>query len=586
MKKDNFKKSLTICLIIVLFFGCNPAAKKETDKSAAAEWAEKTLAGLTLEKKVAQLICTDITGVYIPDDDPRFQSWLELAGDYGIGGFVLYGGTPHNVARLLNRLQAVAEIPVLISADFEGGPGQQVTGASEFPGNMGFAATRDEKLMYEAAKIMATEGRAMGIHLTYTPVSDVSLFPENPQESVRSFGGDLELIGRMLKAYVKGYEEMGMITTAKHFPGRGDMKPYPAHPGFNYLDKPAEELEDNEFRAFKYAVDAGVRYIMTEHVAVPSVTGGSELPASVEPKLVKGIIRDMLHFDGIITTDDLWYDHVVERFGQEEVAIKALEAGHDILLKPKDPVAAIQYISNAVREGRLRESRIDSSAYKLLYQKALLGLHKNRYVDETRIGTTVGTITHREVIQKVADKSITLLKNDNVLPLHPDKDGNIVHITLQKYNNQDEVNVLVNQMASAFGGIKNFSLRPDMDEAYYHGIEMAVKNADLVVLSFFIQRDRYGDPAPVRKKDLELIRKIIAAKPNAVIAMSYGNPHLIRKIENVPAFLCGWGEGGWYGNQKVYFDSFIRLMKGELSPTGKLPLAVSNEYQIGFGLTY
>lgn len=576
---------LTGLLLLALFClltGCTENTKDRHDSSA--DWAKTTLTGLTLEKKVAQLICTDISGNYVPEDDPRFESWIRLAGQYGIGGFVLYGGTPYNVAHLLNRLQKEAVIPLLISADFEGGPGQQITGASEFPANMAFAAAQNETLMHSAAKIMAEEGRALGIHLTYTPVTDISISPDNPQESVRSFGGDIDLNGRLLKAYVKGYHENGMLTTAKHFPGRGNMKAFPGFPGFNFLNASADEIENSEFKAFQYAVDAGVDFIMTEHIAVPSVTGGSGLPASVEPKLVKGIIREKLGFSGIITTDDLWYEHVTARFGTEEVAVMALEAGHDIVLKPKDPVAAIKAITEAVKSGRISEKQIDNSVMKILTCKARLGLHKNREVDPEQIGKVVGTVAHQQIIQKVADSSVTLLRNDGILPLKTWNPLKTVHITIQKEGDQPAVKELVRKMEAAFKGITNYSLKPDLGELYYQKVRSAAGQADLVILSFFVQRDRFGDPAPLREDDVQLIRFIIDLKPHRVIAMSYGNPHIIKKLVAVPAFLTGYGEGGWYGNQQVYFDSFIRILKGELNPTGKLPLLINEDYPTGFGL--
>jgi len=429
---------------------------------------------------------------------------------------------------------------------------------------MAFAATRDTNLMYRAAKIMAEEGRAMGIQLTYTPVTDVSISPDNPQESVRSFGGDINLNGRMLKAYVKGYHEIGMLTTAKHFPGRGNMRAFPDFPGFNFLAEPAAEIEKNEFRAFQYAVDAGVDFIMTEHVAVPSVTGGSKLPASMEPKLIKGIIRDKLGFKGIITTDDLWYDYVIARFGQEEAAVKALQAGHDIVLKPKDPVATIRAIVDAVKTGRIREEQINNSVYKLLVYKAKLGLHKNRLVDEDRIGQMVGTVAHQKVIQEVADRSVTLLLNENVFPLKAWDPRTTVHMTLQKDDDQPAVKELVLKMTAAFPGITNFSLKPGQGQPYYQNVLKAAATAEMVILSLFIQRTRHGVAAPIREEDLKLINQLIAAKPGKVIAMSFGNPYLIMKIGNIPAFLTGYGETGWYGNQPVYFDSFIRILKGEL----------------------
>ncbi|MFA6126033.1 MAG: glycoside hydrolase family 3 N-terminal domain-containing protein [Bacteroidales bacterium] len=557
---------------------------KNTD--AAAIWAKKTLDGLTLEKKVAQLVCTDITGVYLADDDPRMQFWLKLAREYGIGGFVLYGGTPDHVALLLNRLQQAAEIPLLISADFEGGPGQQVSGASEFPGNMAFAATHDENLMYEAAKTMAAEGRAMGIHLTYTPVTDISIYPDNPQESVRSFGGDIDWNGRLLTAYVKGYKETGMLTTAKHFPGRGNMKAFAEFPGFNYLDATAGELNQNEFRAFQYAVDAGVDFIMTEHLAVPSVTGGSKLPASMESRLIKGVIRDQLGFKGLITTDDLWYDYVVARFGAEEAAVKALEAGHDIVLKPRDPMATIQSITKAVSQGRIKEEQINQSVYKLLFDKARLGLDKNRLVDVDRIGQVVGTSAHQKLIQTVADRSVTLLRNTGGLPVKSWDPAKSVQITVQKEDNQPSVFELNKRMSAEFKGIINISLKPGMSDSVYDGIRKAADNADLVILSFFVQRDRFGDPAPIKPEIMALINQIIDKKGDRCIAFSYGNPHIMNKLPTLPVFLTGYGETGWYGNQQVYFDSFIRILKGELVPSGKLPVKVNDNYPVGFGLTY
>ncbi len=579
-----------ICFWAVLVLLCSGLARGQAAAMAshddAAKWADKTLAGLTLEKKIGQMICADIAGGYIANDDQRLAGWIKLAKDLGVGGFVLYGGTPHDVARLLNRLQKEAALPLLMSADFEGGPGQQITGATEYPANMAFAAAGSEKLMYEAAKIGAIEGRAMGIHLTYSPVVDIAVRPENPAESVRSFGGDLDLLGRMVRAYVRGYQENGMLTTAKHFPGRGDVARMPNLPDFSYIDKPAKDVESQEFRAFKHAIDAGVTFVMTEHIAVPPVTGGSDLPASVEKKLATGWLRERLGFKGVLTTDDLWYDQVIKRFGPVEVAILALKAGHDVLLKPKDAVATVQGVAAAVRSGAIAEARIDESVRKLLYWKARLNLHNERFVDEGRVSGLVGTASHLAFVQEVADRSMTLLKNAGVLPVRTEGLKTIVNINIQKLEADPSPAALGAKLAAAFPGTKNHTLRPDMDAAVYERAWKDIAGADVVVLSFFVPRNRLGDSAPLREADLAFIDRIIKAKPKAVIAMSYGNPYLLRKLEALPAFLVGYGERGWFGNQAVYFDSFVKLLKGEIKPGGKLPVKVSNRYPLGSGLTY
>jgi len=561
-----------------------PVFQAPADEAAA--WAEKTLAGLTLEKKIAQIVCADLAGGYIADDDPRLAQWVRLARDHGLGMFVFYGGTPRDVAHLLNRLQKEAAIPLLISADFEGGPGQQVAGASEYPANMAFAAAGSEDLVYRAAAAAAVEGRAMGVHLTYTPVSDIAWRPDNPAEGVRSFGGNLDLMGRLLKAYVRGYHDNGMLTTAKHFPGRGDVEAMPQSPLWSWISKPAEAVEAQEFTAFKLAIEAGVDFVMSEHIAVPSVTGGSELPASVEKKLATDWLRGKLGFQGVLTSDDLWYDHVIKRFGAEEVAVKVLEAGHDIILKPKDPVATIAAVAAAVRSGRLSERRIEESARKLLILKARLELPKNRFVDESKVGEFVGTVEHMAIIQEAADKSLTLLKNEGVFPLAGGRTARMVNISVQKADGDPAPAALAAKLAAAFPGTTSFALRPDLDPAYYDKIWPAVREADLVLVSLFVPRNRLGDAAPLREADLAFLNKTIAAKPGAVVAMTYGNPHLIRKIPNVAAYLIGYGEKGWFGNQAVYFDSFIKTLKGALKPRGKLPIKISDAYPIGSGLTY
>jgi beta-N-acetylhexosaminidase len=442
--------------------------------------------------------------------------------------------------------------------------------------------------MYRAAAAAAVEGRAMGIHLTYTPVVDIAWRPDNPAESVRSFGGDLPLLGRMVRAYVRGYHDNGMLTSAKHFPGRGDVENMPAKPGWAWINKPAKDVEAQEFRAFKHGIDAGVDFVMTEHIAVPSVTGGSDLPASVEKKLVTDWLKGKLGFKGVVTSDDLWYDHVINRFGAEDVAVKAFEAGHDVILKPKNPAAAIAALAAAVRSGRIPETRVDEAARKILTLKARLGLHKNRFVDEARVGESVGTAAHQAIVQEVADKSLTLLKNDKVLPLPAVAPGGpapkLVNVNVQKYDGDPMPAALAAKLAAAFPGTSSFTLRPDMDAGYYETAMKAVAGADLVVLSLFVTRNRMGDAAPFREADLAFLLKVIAAKPNAVVAMSYGNPQLIRKIPTVGAFLVGYGERGWFGNQAVYFDSFVKALKGELKPGGRLPVTVSKEYPIGSGI--
>lgn len=576
-------------------FACGPAQEKKTPAPGApllsvslqeAEaWAEKTLRTLSLERRIGQMICAEMRGEFIAEDDQRYLNWLGLVRDHGVGAFVLYGGTPLETASLLNRLQKASALPLLISADFEGGPGQQIIGATEFPANMAFSAIGSEALAYEAGKAGAAEGRAVGIHLTYSPVVDIQTNPNNPVLGVRSFGADLDLLGRMAGAYIRGYQENGMLATAKHFPGRGEVE---LIPGTEYTvnPKPADRVEAEDFLAFKKAIDAGVAYIMSEHIAVPSVAGGSDLPASVEKRLAADWLRNRLGFQGILTTDDMWYEKVVRRFGAVEACVLAVEAGHDAILKPADPVATIRGLADALTSGRISEDRINTSVRKILTAKARLGLHRERFVDVSRIPSVVGRKEHRELLQRIADESLTLVKNDGFFPSTAEKLGSIIHISIQRREIDPAPALIDAKIKAALPKTQSFLLGPTTSKERYEEARKAAEAADTVLVSLFHPRTAYKDNGPLKPADSEFLNRVIAAKPKSTVAMSYGNPYLAEGMRKAAAFAVGYGEGGFYGNQIVYADSFIRLLKGEIHPAGKLPVNVSADFPLGTGVRY
>jgi len=587
------KKALILLAAVVFTAFCTTASQDTAlgsaaltaDHEEAEKWADETLASLTLEKKIAQMICEQMRGEYKAEDDPQFQYLLKLVKEYGIGAFVLYGGTPYDTAYLLNRLQKESGLPLLISSDFEGGPGQQISGATEFLANMALSAIGSEEIAYELGKAGAAEGRAIGIHLTYSPVVDIQTLPENPVLSVRSFGRDIDLLGRMAGAYVKGYQENGMLATAKHYPGRGDVELIP-DTEFTINTKDAARVEAEDFRAFQKAIDAGVTYIMSEHIAIPSVTEGSDLPASVEKKLATHWLRDKLGFKGILTTDDMWYKKVTDRFGPVKACVMAVQAGHDAVLKPADVGETIKGLVDAVQAGEIPIEQIDQSVRKILYWKARLNLHRNRFVDESEIASSVGTQEHLQLAQKIADQSITVLINEGFFPLDSAKLDRIVHLSFQKKDNDPAPSVVAAKLNSAFEGIKIFSFRNQTGEQAYANALDAVKDADTVIVSLFSQRTVYKDNGPLPEHVVSFFNKVFAMKPGSTVVMSYGNPYLVESVKGAAAFVVGYGEGGFYGNQAIYGDSFIKLVKGEITPQGKLPVEVSDDFPMGSGIVY
>jgi beta-N-acetylhexosaminidase len=580
----------TLLSIVGLLSGGRPSPAAEEPAPAARDaeakaWAAAQLSRLSLEKKVAQMIWAPIRGEYLAEDDPRLAQWLALARDHGIGGFVVYGGTPHDTAMLLNRLQRAAALPLLVSADFEGGPGQQIAGASEFPGTMALSAIGSEDLAYTVGRVGAREGRAMGIHLTYSPVVDVQTRPRNPALGVRSFGGDLRLLARLASAYVKGYQDHGMLATAKHYPGRGDVELI-AGTDFTVNDKPAGRVVAEDLAAFEAVIKAGVAFVMSEHIAVPALTEGSDLPASVHRTLAHHWLRERLGFQGVLTTDDLWYPKVTRRFGPVRACVMAVQAGHDAILKPADPVAATEGLAAAVRAGEIDEAQIDASVRRLLQWKAKLGLHRAREVDVSRLGTHVGIREHRDLVAAVADESLTLVRDGGFFPATAAKVGRLVHVTIQRREHDKAPVEAGARLGSAFPGTATFHVGPATDPSLRARAVEAARGADTVIVSLFSPRKVYVDNGALSEKDRALVAALAEARPGSTVVMSFGNPYLAADAGRATAVLVGYGEGGFSGNQLVYADSLVRLLKGEIRPRGRLPVSVSPEMPIGTGVTF
>jgi beta-N-acetylhexosaminidase len=360
-----------------------------------------------------------------------------------------------------------------------------------------------------------------------------------------------------------------MLATAKHYPGRGDVAILEDE--FLLNSKPAARVEAEDLRAFRSAIESGVAFVMSEHIAIPSLTEGSFLPASAEPRLASYWLRERLGFRGVLTTDDLWYPKVVKRFGAEKAGVLAIQAGHDVLLKPANAVATIDALVQAVEKGEIPLARVDASVERILYSKARLGLHRERFVDPGRIASVVGAKAHRDLVREVAERSLTVLVDQGVFPTSREALGRIVYVSSQKNEGDPLPAVALGKMREGLPLQDAFLLGPGIDPARYEAARVASSKADTVVVALFHQRTVYRDRGVIPSRDLDLVRGFPGAGKRTIV-LSYGNPYLAEDVPGVSAFVVGYGEGGFYGNQVVYADAFVRLLRGEIEAEGKLPV--------------
>ncbi|MCJ7628259.1 MAG: glycoside hydrolase family 3 protein, partial [Longimicrobiales bacterium] len=406
-------------------------------------WADSVLSTLTLEEKAGQLLMPWVLGDFAPEGSASRERILEMVRDMDVGGVIVSVGSPTEVAAKLNQAQRDAKVPLLVAADLERGAGFRfrgvaylpgpifLGGATEFPSLMALGATGDESLAEAMGRVTGLEARAVGVHVPFAPVLDVNNNPDNPIINVRSFGEDPEAVARLGAAFVRGVQEAGGIATGKHFPGHGDTKT-DSHLDLPVIDVSRERMDSVELPPFQAAIDEGVGGIMTAHLSIPALTGSNGVPSTLSRKVLTELLREEMGFDGLIFTDAMDMSAIDRKYRRQEAAVLALEAGADILLMPPSPEAAREGIVSAVLAGRLSEDRLNASVLRVLRAKEGLGLHRNREVPLEEVARRVGIREHEEVAQEVADRSITLLKNEkNLLPLLGTRSAQVLSVTLR-----------------------------------------------------------------------------------------------------------------------------------------------------------
>lgn len=348
---------------------------------------------------------------------------LELLRRREIGGFTLFRPwnvrDPAQVRALTASLQAAAAVqghaPLLIAADQEGG--QLVALGPEstpFPGNMALGAIGDHDLVRQVGFAQGQELLAMGVNVNYGPVCDVNTNPHNPNVGVRAFGDDPFLVADLAAAMIAGLQAAGVAATAKHFPGNGDSDIDP-HYGIPVLSHSHERLELTEFPPFRAAIHAGVRLMMTAHVAMPHLTSDETLPATLSRTIMHDLLREEMGFDGLVISDAFDMAAISQGIGQVVDAIAAIRAGVDLLLLPVDAGVQehiLEALQLAVSRGLIGEIHLQPSVERIAALKCWLA-HREQPPLEV-----VGCANHRRLEQEVAQRSITQVRNRaGLLPL-------------------------------------------------------------------------------------------------------------------------------------------------------------------------
>jgi len=579
MKKRHYPLFTGFCILVLLIpsalIGSGPS-QLGTEKWAAQNifsikdpLVEKILNQMTLSEKVGQMLIAESDGHYNIYDDTAYKLLNRLVKEGKVGGIMFLKGDAFSAGMLANHFQSLAPWPLLMSADMERGLAMRLSGTTEFAPNMGIAAAKDPKLAFKMAKAIAIEAKVVGLHHNYSPTLDLNINPLNPIINTRSFGDNVPLTIELSHAIIEGLQSNGIIATAKHFPGHGDVS-VDSHVSLPVLKADRKQLDEYELKPFRAAIEQGVICIMTGHLAVPKLTG-TMVPASISKTIVTELLRKELGFKGLIITDALNMKALYNGQNVPEIAVKAVLAGNDLLLFSPDPELAHQSIVKAVEKGIIPIEQIETSVRRILLAKKWLDIEHHKFTDLNRIKTDASPDAHRDLAKEIASASITLVKDDNhYMPLKKvASSGNLLNIILQDKTDPEVGRGYIKNIDKYYTA-DHIRIDPGTDSLRYAiASEMAMK-APAVIVTSYVQALSGSGTLKLTEKQQKFVHSLahMLPKEKPLIFISLGTPYLINYFPEITAYLCA------YSSNEVTEEYAVQALKGKLKPHGILPISL------------
>jgi len=545
------------------------------------------LGGLSLHDRIAQLIVVRGYGDYPPSDDEEYRRFTRWITEDHVGGFIVAGhirngsviaAQPFEMAVFVNHMQRLAKTPLLVASDFERGASMRVANTARFPYLMAFGAAHDLDAMRQLGSATAREARSLGVTWVFAPDADVNNNPDNPIINVRSYGEDPQAVAAGVSAFIEGAhadKSTYVLLTAKHFPGHGDTAE-DSHMQLAKLDHSKERLEALELMPFRAAIAHGVDSIMTAHMSVPAFEPQA-IPATVSRNILTNLLRDELGFKGIVVTDAMDMQGITALYSTGEAAVRAIEAGADVLLMPTDPAECIRALEAAVASGRISRQRIDLSAAKILAAKQRAGLFRSRLVNLDAIADQAEDKKLEALAQQVANRAVTLVKDEQHLFPIPSKDGPCLVILAEgAFSTRGET--LARELRRHLPALKTFVANPAMPAELLSAIAGQTAQCKQIYAAAFITVAANRGSVAL-EGGLGTFLKSLVHGTAPVALLSFGNPYLLRDVPEAGTYAA------MFSTAVTSESAAARAILGEIPITGKMPVSIPGLAKIGDGLT-
>lgn len=565
----HIKVIITVLLIIVMTFQLSSQEVQNRDISEE-RWVDSVYMSLTLEQRIAQLIFAraNYSG----------QSYLEvvdtLISKYNIGGVVFFKGDPVTQAVQTNYWNSLAQTPLFIAIDAEWGLGMRLKNTIKYPLQMTLGAIGDNNLIYRMGQQIGDQCIRLGIQINFAPVVDVNSNPKNPVIGMRSFGQDPDLVAVKGNFYMMGMQSKGLIACAKHFPGHGNTYK-DSHKDLPEVTSPLNTLIENDLYPFQYLIDNGVNSVMIAHLSVPALENRKNIPSTLSYDIVTERLINKMGFNGLIITDGLDMKGVTKYYDVGMVALKALEAGNDILLIPDDIPASINNIKNAVMSGEVSEDRIAFSCKKVLKYKFQSGAWENNPIVTQNLEKDLNKKQYLATSDKLFNSAVTIVKNENnILPLT----GNCLTknaLLIIGTEKPQEIEEAIRQ----WDDFDVFRISHNAKRKARKKIIIKLNSYDMVVVAILntniLASRRFG----ISETDVDLVEKL--AVETDVILDIFASPYALNffNTDAIKAILISYQE-----KPAMQLASAEMIMAGS-DRFGTLPVD-AGDHKAGWGLTY
>jgi beta-N-acetylhexosaminidase len=537
----------------------------DDDSSEERKWVDSIYSNMSLDERLGQLF---MVAAYSNKDTVHFNSLDKLIKSYKIGGLIFFQGGPVRQVKLTNRFQSNSKVPLFIGNDAEWGLNMRLDSTFCYPWNMTLGAVQDLKLVEEVGSQMGKQCKRMGIHFNFAPVIDVNTNPKNPIIGNRSFGENKYQVTEHAIALMKGFQNEGVFSTGKHFPGHGDTES-DSHHTLPTIKFSKDRLEEVEFYPYKKMFNLGLASVMVAHLNVPSLETRENYPSSISYNIVTNILKKQLGFKGLIFTDALNMKGASNFKKPGEIDLEAFLAGNDIMLFPEDVPTAIEKFRQAYCDTIITDKRIEQSVKKILKYKFKAGLNHYKPVDVKNLYKDINGNENNALQYKLYENAITVLKNEpSIVPIKDLSQSKIAYVklgddsgstflsTLNKYTEVTEVS---NQ---------------DVDS-----LNVDLKKFNTVIIGFH-KSDKAWKKHEFSEKELLWIQKI--AENNKVILDIFAKPYTLLQINNftnIKSVILS------YQNGDIAQEVSAELIFGAIQAKGKIPVSINDFYKQGDGLS-